>query len=284
VQSIVETAAGTVTSTKQFVWCGGKMCEARNASSAVTAQYFPLGEMISGTSYYCTMDHLGSIREMTNSSGAVVAQYSYNAYGQVTKIQGSQSSDFQYAGYYYHAPSGLNLTLNRAYNASLGRWINRDPIGELGGINLFAYVLNSPINQIDPYGTQSNQAKKNCPSWWPPLRPSWWPKNWAWPWPSTNPLPPGYPPGYKDEWGRPSAQPNTPPNTQPNTQPPAQQPDLTPQGRPIPPPDPDIQQTKELTDQEDQRIQQERQQNPTQADLQTHPEPGGNRVGTFAPR
>ncbi len=70
----------------------------------------------------------------------------------VTKIQGSQNSDFQYAGYYYHAPSGLNLTLNRAYNSSLGRWISRDPIGEAGGINLYAYTSNSPIMKIDLTG------------------------------------------------------------------------------------------------------------------------------------
>jgi len=149
---IVETTAGTVTSTKQFVWCGSEMCEARNASSAVTAQYFPLGETISGTSLYCTKDALGSNREGTNSSGVIVAQYSYDPYGQVTKLQGSQSSDFQYAGYYYHTPSGLNLTLNRAYSANLGRWINRDPAAEDDGVNLYAYVENDPIDWFDPFG------------------------------------------------------------------------------------------------------------------------------------
>ena len=71
---IVETTSGSITSTKQLVWCGNQMCEARDASSTITAQYYSLGETISGTNYYYTKDHLGSIREMTNSSGTIVWQ------------------------------------------------------------------------------------------------------------------------------------------------------------------------------------------------------------------
>jgi len=52
-------------------------------------------------------------------------------------------------------PSGLNLTVNRVYNASLGRWINRDPIDEVGGINLYAYVSNNPICLTDLAGTDA---------------------------------------------------------------------------------------------------------------------------------
>jgi RHS repeat-associated protein len=180
---IVETSGGSTTSTKQFVWCDSNMCEARNASGTITAQYFALGETISGTSYYYTTDHLGlrvpkanafsqlifmtghpngynpldhsgSIREMTDSSGNIQAQYVYDPYGRATKLQGSLASDFQYAGYYFHAPSNLNLTTYRSYSSSFGRWINRDSIGEDGGLNLYAYVGNKPISQTDPSGQQ----------------------------------------------------------------------------------------------------------------------------------
>ena len=45
-------------------------------------------------------------------------------YGQQTQTVGTLSADFGYAGYYFHAPSGLNLCTYRAYSPSLGRWIN----------------------------------------------------------------------------------------------------------------------------------------------------------------
>jgi RHS repeat-associated protein len=161
---IVETAAGTITSTKQFVVCGSQKCEARDATSAITSKYYPLGQTISGTILFYTRTHIGSITDVTNTAGVIQAQYVYDAYGKLDKTQGSQSSDFEYAGYYYHIPSGFNLTTNRAYNAYLGRWINRDPIEETGGVNLYGYVGNNPISQTDPSGL----AALCMPKWpWP---------------------------------------------------------------------------------------------------------------------
>src|SRR6202021_2317075 len=98
---------------KQFVWAGDR-CEARNAGGSVTAQYFGLGETISGTSYYWTQDFPGSKREMTNSSGTIEAQYLYDPFGQVTKIAETVPCDFGYAGYYLHAPSKLGMATYRS--------------------------------------------------------------------------------------------------------------------------------------------------------------------------
>ena len=42
--------------------------------------------------------------------------------------------------------------LYRAYDAKLGRWLSVDPLGEEGGINLYGYVGNDPVNGWDPYG------------------------------------------------------------------------------------------------------------------------------------
>jgi len=151
---IVEKTNGSVTSTKQLVWCPGEAqpCEERDASNNVTKRYYPQGMRVGSTNYFYTRDHLGSIRELTNGSGAVQTRYDYDPYGRRTRLTGTLDADFGFTGHYYHSPSGLHLALYRAYNADLGRWISRDPIEEAGGINLYAYVGNSPTNRIDPTG------------------------------------------------------------------------------------------------------------------------------------
>lgn len=156
---IVEKTGSTVTSTKQFVWIGSRIAQERDATATNTRRYFRdgerrgLGQVMQ--SYFYTRDHLGSIREMTNSAGAVQARYEYDPYGKRTKLTGFGATldmDFGYTGHYHHAPSGWNLTLYRAYNPSLGRWLSRDPVGEAGGINLYGYVGNDPLARFDPLG------------------------------------------------------------------------------------------------------------------------------------
>jgi RHS repeat-associated protein len=149
---VEKNGGGTVTSTKQFVWIGDNLAEERDASNSVTKRFYGLGQQISGTSYYYAQDHLGSIREMTDGSGTIQARYDYDPYGRTTKVSGSLESDFEFAGYYRHLPSRLDLTLRRGYSDDLGRWLSRDPIGENGGINVYGYVQNNPISFSDPLG------------------------------------------------------------------------------------------------------------------------------------
>jgi len=152
---IVELYNGVAYVTNKYVWAGKELVEQRDLTgSTVVKRFFGGGEQISGTSYFFTRDHLGSIREMVNSAGTIQARYDYDPYGRRTKISGSLDADFGYAGMYQHASSGLNLTLFRAYDSDLGRWLNRDPIGEMGGINLYDYVANDPVNKVDPLGLQ----------------------------------------------------------------------------------------------------------------------------------
>lgn len=88
-------------------------------------------------------------------------QDNYDLFGRVIQLQGSKTSDLQYAGYYQHTRSSLNLTPNRDYDSGLGRWINRDPIGEAGGKNLYCYVNNSPITMVDELGLNGDSYSYN---------------------------------------------------------------------------------------------------------------------------
>lgn len=149
---IVETVASSVTSTKQHIWCGAERCEERDGSGSPSKQFFSRGQINSSTNYFYSKDHLGSIRALTDDNGDVQAAYSFDSFGVPKKLEGAQDSDFQFAGYFLHARSGLDLTVHRAYSPTFGRFINRDPIEEESGANLFEYVSNDPISLIDPMG------------------------------------------------------------------------------------------------------------------------------------
>jgi len=153
---IVESSGGTTTSTKQFVWCDNARCEIRDASGAITAQCFDYGEILSGSPYFYTFDHNTSVRELLDSSMNVASQYAYDPFGQASKLKGSLDSDFRYAGYYQHSRSGLSSPMYKFYSPTLARFINRDPAGEGGGLNLYTYVLNDPIDSTDLSGLSPN--------------------------------------------------------------------------------------------------------------------------------
>ena len=151
-QRVQETLNGTVI--KQWVWGQNPQpLEERNASDSVTKRFYgSLGEQIGSSSYYFTTDHLGSIREMVDSSGTTQARYAYDPYGRRTLVSGTDLADFGFTGDYFHAATGLSLTQFREYDPNLGRWLSRDPLGEYAGINLYGYVTNDPINLIDSLG------------------------------------------------------------------------------------------------------------------------------------
>ena len=158
---IVETTAGSVTSTKQFIWSGESMKEARDSSGALTSQYFSQGQISSGSSYFYQQDHRGDIVGVANSSGAPVSSIAFDAYGRSTLLSGSFTPDFGFTGLYLHQRSGLNLAVYRAYDSTLGRWINRDPIAEKGGIALYAYAAGNPLTFVDPAGLDPDNPFKS---------------------------------------------------------------------------------------------------------------------------
>ena len=153
--SVVEYNNGVLTSTKNLLWSGMRICEERDGSNNVTKRYFSQGVQLSGSSYCYTFDHLGSVRELVDANNIVQARYDYDPYGVQTQLTGTLAADFGYTGQYFHHPSGLMLAPYRGYSALEGRWISRDPLDDAEmkeGPNLYEYVWNNPIRWVDPLG------------------------------------------------------------------------------------------------------------------------------------
>jgi RHS repeat-associated protein len=150
---------GSEVSNRRFLWCGDEICQERTSTGAVTKRFFTQGvKTESGATpgiYYYTRDHLGSVRELTDTIGNTRASYSYDVFGRATRASGDVDTDFGFAGMHLSKESGLSLTKYRAYDPEVGRWISRDALedGELyGNTNLYAYANNSPVNFVDPNG------------------------------------------------------------------------------------------------------------------------------------
>jgi RHS repeat-associated protein len=141
---MVEKDSGATIRDAQLIWDGTEISEERLGTGEVN-RFFTDGEQ--------HRDHLGSIREVTDSAGTVVTRNDYDPYGRMTRVAGTEDSRFGYTGHMAHAPTGLTLALFRAYDSNSARWISEDPVRDYSS-SLYVYGSNNPIRRIDPEGRQ----------------------------------------------------------------------------------------------------------------------------------
>jgi RHS repeat-associated protein len=97
-------------------------------------------------------DALGSVLALTDSTGVVQTQYTYEPFGATTVSGASNANSFQYTSR-ENDGTGLYYYRSRFYSPALGRFIAEDSIGFWGGsANLYAYVHNEPLLLTDPTG------------------------------------------------------------------------------------------------------------------------------------
>ena len=143
----------------------------REINSVATIDYLydengsPIGLTYKGTTYYYRKNLQGDIINITDSTGAKVVTYTYNAWGKIMSMTGNMelavNNPFRYRGYYYDVESGLYYLNSRYYDPQTGRFINAEPNVDYGkfdegaglnGYNVFAYCANNPVMFKDDSG------------------------------------------------------------------------------------------------------------------------------------
>ena len=146
---------------KRRVFDGLDVIQERNAANEVTAQLVRYGSVsgilsrstAAGASFF-GYDGSGNVTLLTDENGNDVGRYRYDAFGNTLEASGSRAAEnpYRFSAKELHGASGLYDFGYRFYSASMGRWINPDPLEEDGGINLYAMVGNNPTNSWDERG------------------------------------------------------------------------------------------------------------------------------------
>jgi RHS repeat-associated protein len=106
---------------------------------------------VSRSGYY-----VGSVRLVVDATtGAIAQRIDYDEFGNITQDTNPGLQPFGFAGGLYDVDTGLVRFGARDYDPEVGRWTAKDPIRFDGGSNLYGYVMNDPVNLIDPSGRDS---------------------------------------------------------------------------------------------------------------------------------
>uniref|UniRef100_UPI00158CD631 RHS repeat-associated core domain-containing protein n=1 Tax=Burkholderia cepacia TaxID=292 RepID=UPI00158CD631 len=121
----------------------------------------PPAPPIDGLAWY-QCDHLGTPQELTDEHSEIVWSAEYRAWGAVKEVVRKASdgrvelrNPIRFQGQYHDHETGLHYNRHRYYDPRSGRFVSKDPIGLVGGINLYEYVRN-PLTWIDPLGLQAS--------------------------------------------------------------------------------------------------------------------------------
>ena len=154
------------TSEKRYLYDGMEVVQERDENNAVIASNLwsgSVGGLLARRTQNATLfpsyDGIGNVTGLTDGTGARVAKYRYDAFGNILEASGAQAQNNPYRFSTKEAVGGLYYYGFRFYSPGLGRWINRDPLKEAGGMNVYAFCANDPIGLIDPDGLTPTQAE-----------------------------------------------------------------------------------------------------------------------------
>jgi RHS repeat-associated protein len=152
--AITTTTEGRA-STLHFIWCGAQLCQSRSNPSAVLREYYDEGEVVPAAKqlFYYGPDQQASVRDVFAHSPVFshVQSYDYDPFGNpIAAPTTGPTTDFRFAGMYYHADSGLYLTQSGVYDPLIGRWLSRDisDVDTEASPNPYAFAQSDPVNAV----------------------------------------------------------------------------------------------------------------------------------------
>ncbi len=111
-------------------------------------------DMAAASVAYYHFDGNGNVTCLLNANGLILARYAYDAFGNILAKTGplSDANLYRFSSKESSANSGILYYGFRFYDPNLQRWLNRDPIEEFGGLNLYQFAGNNPTCWVDPFG------------------------------------------------------------------------------------------------------------------------------------
>ncbi|EFL49695.1 YD repeat protein [Solidesulfovibrio fructosivorans JJ]] len=164
---IAKKVDGTVT--EKYLWQGRtRLLAVYNGSGSLKQRFeyadarLPVAMTVGSTRYFLVYDQVGSLRAVTDASGSVVKTVEYDSFGNViADSDEALAVPFGFAGGLFDTDTGLTRFGFRDYDADVGRWTAKDPIlFEGGDTDLYGYVVNDPVNGVDPDGRLLNYLVK----------------------------------------------------------------------------------------------------------------------------
>ncbi|MGA1824389.1 MAG: RHS repeat domain-containing protein, partial [bacterium] len=146
------TKGGQQTS-KYYVW-GHDLSQSIQGAGGIGGLLASV-EPSSGNMYYYCYDVNGNVGQLVNAAnGEIAALFEYDPFGKQIVATGSMAEEnpFRFSTKYFDEETELYYYGYRYYSSGLGRWLNRDPIAEEGGINLYLFIKNFAINLFDYLG------------------------------------------------------------------------------------------------------------------------------------
>ena len=171
--TVPATGSTTTRTTNQvrYLYDGFTAVQERDGNNAVLATY-TRGNDLSGSpqgaggiggllartdasgSLFYHADGGGNVTTLFNASQAVVGRYSYDPFGNLLGMSGAGAAGnrYRFSSKEVHPQTGMYYYGFRFYEPNLQRWTSRDPIEEMGGLNLYGFVGNDPVDGVDPFG------------------------------------------------------------------------------------------------------------------------------------